>query len=188
MGFSIMTQLQHVMKEVEQLKEQQKRSDKELEALRQQSWGADFIIVRAATLDDWAAKRHQSFDDHRISLVHGGKLRADIETIRFFSPSEPGRVELWKSAFKQSYGLLYERLERQSENLPDIFVEVLEKRASVQWLLKWGSRENKDRRSRIITIGNDFIRCFSAKEPFDSPEMVSKFEELRNLWVTGMTR
>lgn len=53
MGFSVMNQLQDVLKEVQQLKDQQKQSDKELKALQQQSWASDSIIVRAATLDDW---------------------------------------------------------------------------------------------------------------------------------------
>ena len=37
MGFSIMNQLQDVLKEVQQLKDQQKQSAKELKALQQQS-------------------------------------------------------------------------------------------------------------------------------------------------------
>lgn len=84
--------------------------------------------------------------------------------------------------------MLYERLEPHSENLPDIFVKVLEMRAGAHRLYRWSRPENKDHKSKIITIGNDFIRSYCAKEQLDTPENLSKFEELKDHWITGMSR
>lgn len=84
--------------------------------------------------------------------------------------------------------MLYDLLEPHSENLPEIFVEAIEKRASVQRLYRWGRPENEGRKSCVIAIGNDFIQCFCQKKPIDSPEMVSKFKNLRDSWIAGMTR
>lgn len=93
MDFSLVNQLQEVLEEVKELKENQKRTDK---VLKRELWGSDFVIVRAATLDEWAANRQADFDGNRNALVHGGRLHADIETIRIFSPTEPERVDRWK--------------------------------------------------------------------------------------------
>lgn len=69
MGFSLVNQLQEVLEEVKELKENQKRTDK---VLKRELWGSDFVIVRAATLDEWAANRQADFDGNRNALVHGG--------------------------------------------------------------------------------------------------------------------
>ena len=101
------------------------RTDKELKALHQQSrrelWGSDFVIVGAAILDYWTANCQTNFDNNWNALVHGGRLHADIETIKIFTPTEPERIDRWKSAFREAYGILFDRLEPQSEHLRDIF-------------------------------------------------------------------
>lgn len=99
----------------------------------------------------------------------GGRLHADIETIRIFSPTEPERVDRWKSAFKQSYGMLYDLLEPHSENLPEIFVEAIEKRASVQRLYRWGRPENKGRKSCVIANRQRFHSVFLPEKAHRQP-------------------
>ena len=84
MGFSLVHQLQDILKQAKELKEKQKQTDEELKNLRQQSkrelWGSDFMIVHAVTLDDWAANHQPDFDASCNTLVHGGRLYADVET------------------------------------------------------------------------------------------------------------
>ena len=68
MGFSYIDQLQAIVAELKDVKEAQKKSDEaqkksderqalmgeQIRNLRAQTWGEDFITVRASTLDDWS--------------------------------------------------------------------------------------------------------------------------------------
>lgn len=53
-------------------------------------------------LDNWTENRHSEFYDNRNSLVHGGKIQADVKTIRLFSSRQPDHVAKWKTVFQMS--------------------------------------------------------------------------------------
>ena len=64
--------------------------------------GQNFVTVRASTLDEWARdlKADNSTND-RNTLVHGGCILADIETMRRFRAIESERVPRWRKAFEK---------------------------------------------------------------------------------------
>ena len=114
MGFSYLDQLQAIVAELKDVKEAQKKSDEaqkksderqalmgeQIRNLRAQTWGEDFITVRASTLDDWSLDWQPGFDDTRSAIVHGGRLLPDIETIRVFYP--PGNPNAWSVGKRHS--------------------------------------------------------------------------------------
>lgn len=183
LGLSLKQQLQNLHDEVHQLHENQSRYQEELS-------GSDFLIVRAATMDDWAEDRDPDFEDGQNALVHGGKLPSDVKTIRLFASLEPERVTRWKVVFKRFYGMPFERIDPVIHTLPDVLVDVMNKRASVHWLKKWRRPSNRDRQSTIISIANDFIRCFCEKGAtgVTDQSMAAKFEILKESWLIGMTQ
>lgn len=183
LGLSLKQQLQNLHDEVHQLHENQSRYQEELS-------GSDFLIVRAATMDDWAEDRDPDFEDGQNALVHGGKLPSDVKTIRLFASLEPERVTRWKVVFKRFYGMPFERIDPVINTLPDVLVDVMNKRASVHWLKKWRRPSNRDRQSTIISIANDFIRCFCEKGAtgVTDQSMAAKFEILKESWLIGMTQ
>lgn len=85
--------------ELRELREAQRQTQEELSE-------ADFLIIRASILDDWAENRHFEFDDNRNAMVHGGKIQADVKKIRLFSSREPDRVTKWKTVFQISYDVM----------------------------------------------------------------------------------
>jgi len=211
LGLSLKQQLQNLHDEVHQLRENQNRDQEELRELRENQSrdqeelrelrenqsrdqeelsGSDFLIVRASTMDDWAEDRDPDSEDGRNALVHGGKLPSDVKTIRLFASLEPERVARWKAVFKRFYGMPFERIDPVINTLPDVLVDVMNKRASVHWLKKWRRPSNRDRQSTIISIANDFIRCFCEKGAtgVTDQSMAAKLEILKEAWLIGMTQ
>lgn len=119
LGLSYLNQLQDVLRELQDVKEAQKKSE--------EKWGE-----RQALMDKQLKELRQI----------NSRASTTMETIRLFSPREPDHITKWKSVFQRSYGMPLKHLGPQSNTLPDVFVEGLEKRASVHWLRRWNRHEN----------------------------------------------
>ena len=86
-----------------------------------------------------------------------------MKTIRLFASLEPERVARWKAVFKRFYGMPFERIDPVINTLPDVLVDVMNKRVGVHWLKKWRRPSNRDRQSTMISIANGLSAAFARK-------------------------
>jgi hypothetical protein len=65
--------------------------------------------IRKITLDDWSepSNDYKVERTHRNQEVHGGSAAKDVAVISAFDGTP--RAERWKQAFKESYGVDFER-------------------------------------------------------------------------------
>lgn len=127
--------------------------------------GHDMISLRAVTLDEWTQQKNNTLQDvnHRNVTAHGGKITADITTIRTYSeiPRDGDRVTKWKEEFRLRYGVSYEDIQTQIDGIPIQLLNVFDRRASVCSLDSWQGKYNRRRKRRIIRNADTIIQVWS---------------------------
>jgi hypothetical protein len=111
--------------------------------------------IRRMTLDEWSCQYNKSEKWDRNNSVHGGSLRSDMEVISSLpldSDLNRDRVNGWKGAFKDSYGLSYDNLQQVINDIPDKVLLACNMRASALRLTFWENRKNDIKKNADIVI------------------------------------
>ncbi|KAJ9315449.1 hypothetical protein DTO271D3_4326 [Paecilomyces variotii] len=152
----------------------------------------DIIILRAATLDDWSGQRKENSDliNERNILAHGGKIAADIETIRTFSEFSPqeSRITKWKKEFRERYGIRYEDIASKIDDVSEALLTILDRRASVLSLDIWARHHVVKRRDRIVHKADIVIQNWH-KHPEELLQEGSQnkrlYDQIQEDWYNG---
>lgn len=110
-------------------------------------------VIRAAALDEWSEQKDKDQENvDRNITAHGGKIAMDVETIRIHSENAPdeGRLQKWKEAFLDHYGVDYQDITPKINDVPSSFLTILDRRASVRSMRSWRHPKNAGSKSRII--------------------------------------
>lgn len=123
----------------------------------------ELFVLRAATLNEWTNQKAENRENinERDLTGHGGKIVADIMTIKRFSklPGMEDRVQKWTMiAFCNFYGVSFKDVE--TKDIPPQLRLVFNRRATVCTLYIWQTHRNKERRSRILENADTIIRSW----------------------------
>lgn len=139
---SILQELDDLRSDVASLRRSLKLKDAHLRPLR----------MRA--LDEWSNwNRDGDLADQQNDETHGGNIVEDVHTIGFMKGRNRPRSRAWVSAFNRHYGVSYDEFEViDVEDLSDMFLEVLDIRASVGVMRRWNLLTKETTRLREMIL------------------------------------
>lgn len=144
----------------------------------------DLHTIRSHALDEWAGLRLADGGDRNV-IAHGGRLLADIDTIKAHA-FQKERVARWKMAFEEKYGVSFDQTNETYVTMQPRFIDTLDMRAGALTLRAFqDSSHQKDNLKRSIIQKCDNIISSWKNNPtcdlFDE-EGMKMYEQLVSEW------